>query len=206
MPIFETGWEPSVPLLDSETFAELMRDRDFIAANHSEPLNLERVASEACPSPFHFHRLYSRAFGETPHEFRTRFRLERAQRLLRSPGATLSSQSYTSDAASNVLTSTRDSEVVTYTYDTTGQLLSVSRPNYAASYTYDGNGNRLTRTVNGVTETYTVDAGDKLTSVTWSGGSKSYSYHAAGRIEACGGKPWQASKAGSRPKCGRRKN
>jgi AraC-like DNA-binding protein len=34
-------------------------------------------------SPWHFVKLYTRAFGETPHEFVMRRRLEHAQKLLR---------------------------------------------------------------------------------------------------------------------------
>src|SRR5262249_15406778 len=39
-------------------------------------------ARVACLSPFHFHRLFARAFGETPHSFVTRMRLDRARALL----------------------------------------------------------------------------------------------------------------------------
>src|SRR5262249_27858422 len=43
---------------------------------------LADAAAEAYLSPFHFLRLFRQAFGETPHEFLTRVRLERAQLLL----------------------------------------------------------------------------------------------------------------------------
>jgi AraC-like DNA-binding protein len=43
---------------------------------------LEQAAREACLSPFHFHRLFTSAFGETPHEFVTHRRLDLAKRLL----------------------------------------------------------------------------------------------------------------------------
>src|SRR5207244_12806838 len=33
-------------------------------------------------SPFHFHRQFTRAFGETPHEFLTRMRIDEAKKLL----------------------------------------------------------------------------------------------------------------------------
>lgn len=41
------------------------------------------VAEEAGYSPFHYHRLFVRAFGESPHQFLTRLRLEKAQQMLR---------------------------------------------------------------------------------------------------------------------------
>jgi len=46
-------------------------------------ITLEEAASEACMSPFHYQRMFKRAFGESPHDFVTRLRIERAQRLLR---------------------------------------------------------------------------------------------------------------------------
>lgn len=69
-------------LLHDDTFRRLCRARDLLAANFQTPLALEQAAREACYSPFHFHRLFVAAFGETPHEFVTRRRLEYAKRLL----------------------------------------------------------------------------------------------------------------------------
>lgn len=69
-------------LVDPVTFSRLCRARDFLAAAYSERNPLEIVAREACLSPFHFNRLFARAFAETPHEFQTRMRIERAKKLL----------------------------------------------------------------------------------------------------------------------------
>ncbi|HVT11082.1 MAG TPA: AraC family transcriptional regulator [Fimbriimonadaceae bacterium] len=70
-------------LLDHATFALLCRSRDWMAANAGRRLTLAEVAAQAGFSPFHFQRLFLRAFAETPHEFLTRLRLERARRILR---------------------------------------------------------------------------------------------------------------------------
>lgn len=51
---------------------------DYIQANLSEPLGLETLASVACFSPYHFHRLFHAWIGETTHDFILRLRLERA--------------------------------------------------------------------------------------------------------------------------------
>jgi AraC-like DNA-binding protein len=48
----------------------------------TEHLSLKSIARLAHLSPFHFHRAFSAVFGETPHAYRTRRRLERAARLL----------------------------------------------------------------------------------------------------------------------------
>ncbi len=57
--------------------------RRFIDAHYSEALDLERVARAACLSRYHFQRAFCRTFGETPHEYLTRVRIEQARRLLR---------------------------------------------------------------------------------------------------------------------------
>jgi AraC-like DNA-binding protein len=72
------------PLLHDETFRRLCRSRDFLAASYQEQVTLDLAAREACLSSFHFHRLFASAFGETPHDFLTRIRMERAKRLLAS--------------------------------------------------------------------------------------------------------------------------
>ncbi len=70
------------PLVEEETFARLCRSRDFLAASIEQPVRLEDAAGVACLSPFHFHRMFARAFGETPHEFLRRQRIDRAKQLL----------------------------------------------------------------------------------------------------------------------------
>ncbi|HVW09718.1 MAG TPA: AraC family transcriptional regulator [Bryobacteraceae bacterium] len=71
------------PLLDHDRFVRLVRSRDFLAAHSSGRILIPQAAKIAGISPWHFTRLYTRAFGETPHEFMSRRRLEHAQRLLR---------------------------------------------------------------------------------------------------------------------------
>jgi AraC-like DNA-binding protein len=69
-------------IVQADVFRRLLDARDLIAAHHAEPLLLAQLARRAGLSPFHFLRLYRRAFGVTPHEEQTRFRLERARELL----------------------------------------------------------------------------------------------------------------------------
>lgn len=71
-----------MPLTDDVTFRRLARARDYLAASLGDPVTLDRAAREACLSPFHFHRLFTRIFGETPHDFLTRHRMDLAQNLL----------------------------------------------------------------------------------------------------------------------------
>ena len=72
----------ALPLLDHATFVRLCRARDFLAASFVEAPRLEAAAAHAFLSPFHFHRLFVRAFGETPLAFVTRRRMDLAKRML----------------------------------------------------------------------------------------------------------------------------
>ena len=69
-------------LLRDPTLRRLVRARDFIRAHPDRPLDLDAVAAEAGLSPFHLHRSFREAFGETPHAWHTRVRLDEARRLL----------------------------------------------------------------------------------------------------------------------------
>lgn len=71
-------------LLHDDTFRRLCRGRDLIASGYQSRVLLGQAAREACFSEFHFHRLFRSTFGETPHEFVTRLRMERAKQLLAS--------------------------------------------------------------------------------------------------------------------------
>jgi len=73
---------PPPPLLDPDTLRRLLRARDLLAAEPRAPVPLAAAARAACLSPFHFQRLFTRAFGESPHRFLTRRRIELAKRLL----------------------------------------------------------------------------------------------------------------------------
>src|SRR5580658_7812108 len=59
-------------------------DRHF-----AEPLDLDRLAAESGFSKFHFARSFKDAFGETPTQYLTRRRVERAKDLLRHANLTV---------------------------------------------------------------------------------------------------------------------
>ena len=75
-----------VPALKASTrdeiYRRLQRGRQAIEGRLDGTVPLEEAARQACLSPFHFQRLFKEAFGETPHEFGLRLRLDRAARLL----------------------------------------------------------------------------------------------------------------------------
>ncbi|MGZ5499220.1 MAG: AraC family transcriptional regulator [Candidatus Aminicenantales bacterium] len=55
---------------------------DFIDRNLGDDISLGKLASVACFSPYHFHRIFSAVLGEPPAEYVRRLRLEKAAILL----------------------------------------------------------------------------------------------------------------------------
>jgi AraC-like DNA-binding protein len=81
-PLIYTAPQRLGPLVGDDLFRRLCRSRDYLAAGLDQPLRLADAAREAYLSPYHYHRLFARAFGETPHDFLTRLRIDRAKHLL----------------------------------------------------------------------------------------------------------------------------
>jgi AraC-like DNA-binding protein len=72
-----------------EVYRRLLRGRDFLLSHLGTSARLKEAAAAACLSPYHFHRAFTRAFGETPHNCLVRHRLDRAAHLLRSGDASV---------------------------------------------------------------------------------------------------------------------
>lgn len=53
------------------------------------PLDVDQIAREACFSRYHFIRLFRQAFQQTPHQYLTQRRIERAKELLSSSRLTV---------------------------------------------------------------------------------------------------------------------
>ena len=64
-------------------YVHLLRAKDVIDREYARPLDVETLAAEAHASTAHFARSFKRAFGETPHKYLQRRRIERATELLR---------------------------------------------------------------------------------------------------------------------------
>jgi AraC-like DNA-binding protein len=71
-------------LLHDDTFRRLCRGRDLLASRYQSPVRLEHAAREACLSEYHFHRLFHATFRQTPHDFLTQLRMDRARQMLAS--------------------------------------------------------------------------------------------------------------------------
>ena len=61
----------------------LLRVRDAMDRTYAEPLDVRALARIACVSQAHFIRTFRATFGETPHRYLQRRRIERAMWLLR---------------------------------------------------------------------------------------------------------------------------
>jgi AraC-like DNA-binding protein len=64
----------------------MLRARDAIDRDYRDSLDIGHLAAIACASEAHFIRSFKATFGETPHRYLQRRRIERAMYLLRSTG------------------------------------------------------------------------------------------------------------------------
>ncbi len=69
-------------LSKQEYIARINRVMDYIGDNLDKPIDLSAMASIASFSPYHFHRIFTCIIGETPNNFLSRVRLEKAAQLL----------------------------------------------------------------------------------------------------------------------------
>ena len=65
----------------------MLRARDTMDRSFSRPLDVPALARVAQVSPSHFSRQFRATFGETPHRYLQRRRVERAMELLRETDA-----------------------------------------------------------------------------------------------------------------------
>ena len=61
----------------------LLRARDTMDRDYASPLDIPSLARVAIMSPAHFSRQFTKTFGETPHRYLQRRRIERAMTMLR---------------------------------------------------------------------------------------------------------------------------
>ena len=61
----------------------MLRARDAMDRGYAEPLDVAALARIACVSEAHFIRTFRATFGETPHRYLQRRRIERSMFLLR---------------------------------------------------------------------------------------------------------------------------
>ena len=77
------------PVSGSERIAHLRSARDLMDRRYADPLDLDQMAAQAGFSKFHFARAFKETYGESPVNYLTRRRLERAKDLLRPANLTV---------------------------------------------------------------------------------------------------------------------
>jgi AraC-like DNA-binding protein len=69
-------------LIGPWTFRQLVQARELLASDTNHALTVREIAERVRLSPFHFIRQFAAVYGSTPHQLRTRARLDRAKALL----------------------------------------------------------------------------------------------------------------------------
>jgi AraC-like DNA-binding protein len=75
--------------VQAELLPHLRRARDLADRNYAEPLDLTALAAAAGLSKYHFLRCFAAEYGETPMQYLSRRRIERATDLLRATNLTV---------------------------------------------------------------------------------------------------------------------
>jgi AraC-like DNA-binding protein len=65
-----------------DVYKKIVGAKVYIDQNFQEPINLNRLARESCLSRYHFHRLFTRIYQKTPHQYLTGKRIEQARQWL----------------------------------------------------------------------------------------------------------------------------
>jgi AraC-like DNA-binding protein len=68
--------------LTNDTYQRIVNAKIYIDENFHESLDLEEISQQAFFSRFHFHRLFTKIYRRTPHQYLTRKRIERAKDML----------------------------------------------------------------------------------------------------------------------------
>lgn len=63
-------------------YKRIVLSKLFIDAHFHESIDLDNIAEEACFSKFHFIRLFKSIYGNTPHRYLIKVRMDRAEILL----------------------------------------------------------------------------------------------------------------------------
>ncbi|PFA68076.1 AraC family transcriptional regulator [Bacillus sp. AFS015802] len=72
-----------------EIYRRVSIAHEYIRAYFHHSLSIEDLAKMACLSPNHLIRTYSQLYGKTPHRHISEFRIEKAKKLLKDPGLSM---------------------------------------------------------------------------------------------------------------------
>lgn len=66
----------------SDLYQRIVTAKLYIDENFQEAIDLDKIAGKACLSRFHFHRLFTKVYKITPHQYLTQKRIDKAKDLL----------------------------------------------------------------------------------------------------------------------------
>ena len=64
-------------------YRRIVQSKLFIDNSYAENIDVECISDQACFSKFHFIRLFKSIYGETPHQYLSHVRIEKAKQLLK---------------------------------------------------------------------------------------------------------------------------
>jgi AraC family transcriptional regulator len=70
------------PATKRDLYKRLVRGRELMDSNFTQPLSIELVAKEACMSEYHFYRMFKKMMGISPHQYILQKRLKNGKQLL----------------------------------------------------------------------------------------------------------------------------
>jgi AraC-like DNA-binding protein len=68
--------------LTNDIYKRIVTAKVYIDENYHDSIDLEEISQQAFFSRFHFHRLFTKIYRRTPHQYLTRKRLDKAKDLL----------------------------------------------------------------------------------------------------------------------------
>jgi AraC-like DNA-binding protein len=68
--------------LTNDIYQRIATAKIFIDENYYESIGLDEISKQAFLSRFHFHRLFTKIYRSTPHQYLTQKRIEKAKQLL----------------------------------------------------------------------------------------------------------------------------
>jgi transcriptional regulator GlxA family with amidase domain len=75
--------------LTTDIYRRIAAAKIFMDENFQESIDLHQIAKKSFLSKFHFHRLFTRIYKMTPHQYLTRLRLDAARVLLAKEGISI---------------------------------------------------------------------------------------------------------------------
>lgn len=69
-------------MIKHSQYRKICLARDYLTQHYARNFDLDEVASHSCMSKYHFCRIFSAVFGESPYQYISRMRIDHAKRLL----------------------------------------------------------------------------------------------------------------------------